>query len=400
MSRGRFDVAVAGGGVVGAAAALALARLGLSVVLVEGRAPAPWSPARPDLRVFAFAHDNAALLEDIGAWAGVSGRDGAPTRLQPYRRMRVWDAAGGGELVFDADRVARRELGWIVENGLLVDRLWACLPAAGVELRCPARVEALEQDDDGVRLRLDGGGRIAARIALAADGAASTLRGLAGIAVDGHAYGQSGVVGFVATERPHEATAWQRFLPGGPLAFLPFADGRSSIVWSLPTAEADAALAMDDATFGDALGRAFDRRLGAVTPASPRAAFPLRYQMARRFAAGRVLLLGDAAHVMHPLAGQGVNVGLRDVSALRDSIASALARRQAWDTPQRIGRWARARRSESTLAARAFDGIHRVYTSDAPAAVLLRGHALGLAGRLPPVSAALWRQAAGLPARG
>src|SRR5690606_2308076 len=249
MSRGMLDVAVAGGGVVGAAAALALGGLGLSVVLIEGRAPAPWSEARPDLRVFAFAHDNAALFESIGAWSGIDGRDGRPTRLQPYRRMRVWDAAGGGELAFDADRLGRRELGWIVENGLLADRLWACLPAGGVAARCPARVESLEHDESGVRLRLDDGGRISARIALAADGAGSTLRRLAGIGVDGHGYGQSGVVGYVRTERPHEATAWQRFLPGGPLAFLPFADGHCSIVWSLPTAEAEAVLAMDDATF-------------------------------------------------------------------------------------------------------------------------------------------------------
>ena len=396
MSRGMVDVAVAGGGVVGATAALALARLGLSVVLVEGRAPQPWSLDRPDLRVFAFAHDNAALLDAIGAWPRIDGRDGSPTRLHPYRRMCVWDAGGGGELVFDADRLGRRELGWIVENALLVDRLWAGLPAAGVDVRCPARVEALEQDDRGVRLRLDDGSRVAARIAIAADGAGSTLRRLAGVEVDGHGYGQSGVVGYVRTETAHADTAWQRFLPGGPLAFLPCADGSCSIVWSLPGDRAEAVLALGDDAFGEAVGRAFDRRLGDVVPCSVRAAFPLRLQLARHHAAGRVLLVGDAAHVMHPLAGQGVNVGLRDVAALHRTVATALERRQAWDTPQRIARWARARRSDAVLAARAFAGINRVYTSDAPSAVLLRGHALGLAGRFPPLTRALWRHAAGL----
>lgn len=396
MRRGQVDAVVVGGGVVGAAAALALAQLDLSVVLVEGRTPAPWSVAAPDLRVYALAPDNAALFATLGAWDAVAGHGGAPaTRLQPYRRMRVWDAAGGGELVFDADAYARRELGWIVESSLLVDRLWARLAGAGVELRCPARVEALEQEAGGVVLRLDDGRRVAARVAIAADGAASTLRELAGVGVDGHDYGQSGVVGYVRTGQPHEATAWQRFLPGGPLAFLPCADGGSSIVWSQPTAAAQAALAMDDDAFGAALTRAFDARLGRVVPTSRRAAFPLRMQLAHTYVAGRVLLLGDAAHAVHPLAGQGVNLGLRDVAGLRASIAAAQARKQDWSTPQRLSRWARTRRSEDTLAAHAFDGINRMFTSPSPAATLLRGPMLGAANRIPLLSSLLWRHASG-----
>src|SRR6478672_7570746 len=145
--RGLRDVVVVGGGVVGAAAALALARLGLDVALVEAVEPAPWQPGRPDLRVYAFAPDNALLLRELGVWDAI-----AAARVQPYRRMQVWDAAGGGELVFDADAFARRELGWIVEHGLLVDRLFAALPGAGVRVHCPARVQSLEQDDAGVRL--------------------------------------------------------------------------------------------------------------------------------------------------------------------------------------------------------------------------------------------------------
>ena len=389
--RGLVDAVVSGGGVVGAACALALARRGLEVALVEGAAPAPWRADAPDLRVYAFAADNAALFERLGAWASV--RD---ARVQPYRRMRVWDAAGGGELDFDADAFGRRELGWIVEHGLLLDRLWALLPAAGVRVHCPARVAALEDEGDDVVVGLDDGSRLRARIAVAADGAHSTLRELAGIAVEREAYGQRGVVGYVATALPHEDTAWQRFLPGGPLALLPFADGRCSIVWTLPDTEAARVLALDDGAFGRELTRASDARLGEVRPASPRAAFPLQRQLASEYLRGRVLVLGDAAHVVHPLAGQGVNLGLRDVAALEQSVASALEARVDWASSSRLQRWARARRSEDTLAARAFSGINRLYASDSIAAVLLRGPLLGVAGRVPPIPRLLWKHAAGL----
>jgi 2-octaprenyl-3-methyl-6-methoxy-1,4-benzoquinol hydroxylase len=397
--RGRVDVAIVGGGVVGSAAALALAGVGLDVALVEAVEPPHWHAEHPDLRVYAFAADNAALLDAMGVW-----RDVAAARAQPYRRMRVWDAAGGGELAFDADAFGRRELGWIVEHGLLVDRLRAALPGAGVRVRCPARVQALDQQDEGIRLRLDDGSAIDARIALAADGAESTLRGLAGFAVDRHDYGQRGIVAYVDTERPHEATAWQRFLPTGPLAFLPFADEpgnaarghRSSIVWTLPDEEAGRMLALAPDAFDRALTRAFDGRLGTATLQSRRAAFPLRRQLVRDYVAGRVLVLGDAAHVVHPLAGQGVNLGLRDVAALRDSITEAQVARADWTSPRRLARWARTRKSDNAVAAHAFDMINRGFGSDDVVATLLRGPLLGLAGHVPPLTQALWKRASGL----
>jgi len=388
--RARLDIAVVGGGVVGCAAALALARLGLQVTLLEPREPPRWQAVTRDLRVYAFAPDNAALLASLGVWDAV--RAG---RLQPYRRMRVWDAAGGGELAFDADRLGVRELGWIVEHGLLVDRLWAALPGAGVQVRCPASVVALEQHDDGARLRLEDGTTLDARLVLGADGAASSMRTLAGIDLDARDYGQRGVVGFVASELPHDDTAWQRFMPGGPLALLPFADGDSSIVWTLPDADAARVLALDDEAFGRTLTSASGGRLGALRATSARAAFPLRRQLAATHVEGRVLLLGDAAHVVHPLAGQGVNLGLRDVSALADTVRAAQSRQADYASPQRLARWARARRSENAIAAHAFGAINRVFSNDDFAATVLRGPLLGLAGRLPPLARALWRHAAG-----
>lgn len=389
--RGQMDAVIVGGGVVGAACALALADAGLQVTLVEGREPARWSAADPDLRVYAFAPDNAALLESLGVWRAI--RD---ARVQPYRRMCVWDAAGGGDLVFDADTLGHAQLGWILENALLVDRLWAALPAAGVRLHCPARVRNVEQDETGVRLTLEDGTRLDARLAIAADGADSSLRQAAGVVVSQHDYAQRGVVAYIQTERPHEDTAWQRFLPGGPLALLPFTEGRSSIVWTLPDAEATRVLALDDDAFARELTLASAARLGQARPVSARAAFPLRRQLAQQYVSGRILLIGDAAHVVHPLAGQGVNLGLRDVAGLRTLIRDAQSRRVDWSAPHRLARWARQRRSESTAAAYAFDGINRLFSNDEMHLTLVRGPLLGLAGRLPPLANLFWRRASGL----
>nr|WP_295377753.1 UbiH/UbiF family hydroxylase [Pseudoxanthomonas sp.] len=389
--RGKGDVVIVGGGAVGAACALALADAGLQVTLVEGREPARWSAADPDLRVYAFAPDNAALLESLGVWPAI--RD---ARVQPYRRMCVWDAAGGGDMRFDADTLGHAQLGWILENALLVDRLWAALPAAGVRVHCPARVQEVEQDEDGVRLKLEDGTRLDARLAIAADGADSSLRQAAGVAVSQHDYAQRGVVAYIETAQPHEDTAWQRFLPTGPLALLPFTEGRSSIVWTLPDAEAARVLALDDDAFARELTRASAARLGNARPVSPRVAFPLRRQLAQQYVSGRILLIGDAAHVVHPLAGQGVNLGLRDVAGLRALIRDAQSRRVDWSAPHRLLRWARQRRSESTAAAYAFDGINRLFSNDEMHLTLLRGPLLGLAGRVPPLANLFWRRASGL----
>ena len=404
--RGALDVVVAGGGVVGAATALMLAREGLQVALVEPRQPPAWQRAVRDLRVYAFAPDNAALFGELGAWTGV-----VAARVQPYRRMQVWDAAGGDALAFDADTLAQPQLGWIIENDVLVDALWRLLPAAGVRLHCPARIETLQQNPPtglgqagGVRVGLDDGLFLDARLAIAADGGQSALRTLAGIGTTRHDYRQQGVVAFVASEQPHRDTCWQRFLPTGPVALLPFNEdgdaglrGRlGSIVWTLPDAEAQRLRDADATEFEAALATAFGGELGAFRLQSPRAAFPLQRQLADTHVDGRVLLLGDAAHVVHPLAGQGVNLGLRDVAALRQHVRAAKATGGDIASPSRLARWARERRSENAVNAHAFEAINRVYSNDRLLPTLLRGHALGLAGKLPPLARALWRHAAGL----
>ncbi|MEO6138798.1 MAG: FAD-dependent monooxygenase, partial [Luteimonas sp.] len=254
-----------------------------------------------------------------------------------------------------------------------------------------------------VRLTLDDGSRLDASIVIAADGAESSVRQLAGMAVDRHDYAQRGIVAYVATEQAHQHTAWQRFLRGGPLALLPCPDMegsprgcRGSIVWTLPDEDAARMLALDEAAFETALTRAFDVRLGAMALRSVRAAFPLRRQLVRESVHGRVLAIGDAAHVVHPLAGQGVNLGLRDVVALRDSILAARTANADWTSPSRLARWARIRKSDNALAAHAFGAINRGFGSDALLPTLLRGPLLGLAGRWPPITQRLWRRAAGI----
>ncbi len=389
--RRALDAVVAGGGMVGAAAALGLARAGLDVALAEAREPAPWQPdAGMDLRVVTLAPSSVALLRELGVWPDI-----AAARVHPYARMRVWDAGNGAELDFDAAAGGQRCLGWVVENRLLQHHLWQAARAGGVRCLCPAEVRGFESLQDRVRVSLHDGTNLDARVLVAADGGASPLRKQASIGTRGRAYGQRAVVAHVATGRGHDDTAWQRFLPGGPIALLPLGDGRSSVVWSLPEAEAREVLALDERAFCDAVGVASDFRLGRVTASTPRAAFPLRLQLASRYRAGRMVLLGDAAHVVHPLAGQGVNLGLRDVAELCRILGAAAAADGDVGAAHVLQRYARRRRSADSLDGLALDVLERVFAWRSPALVALRGLGLGAVQRLAPLKQALGAHAAG-----
>lgn len=406
--RPMLDAVVVGAGPVGAALALALARDGFEVALVEARMPKPWrAEDEVDPRVVALAPDARDLLDELDVWTSI-----AEQRAGAYRHMRVWDALAPGELHFDAADRGAAALGWIVENRLIQHALWRTCAAGtsalavdregraaehgrasrenhsasgDVRLHCPAEVVEVENGDEVVVATLDDGTRLRAKVLFAAEGAESSLRGRLGIAFEGRDYGQRAVVAHVATERPHESTAWQRFQPGGPLAFLPLADGRCSIVWSLPDAEAARVLALDDAAFCAELGCAFDFRLGAITAATPRLAFPLRLRLAERYVAGRCVLIGDAAHVVHPLAGQGMNLGFRDVACLRRVLREARERGEDHGAASGLRRYERERCSENALAARGLDAIERVFGSDLGPIAAMRGAALAAANRLAPI---------------
>jgi 2-octaprenyl-3-methyl-6-methoxy-1,4-benzoquinol hydroxylase/2-octaprenylphenol hydroxylase len=403
------DVAIVGAGMVGAALALKLAQGGFDVALVESRAPPPWrADADVDLRVVALAASSVDLLDAIGMWPAI-----AAARACPYRRMHVWDALAPGALTFDAAADARAALGYIVENRLIQHVLWQAITVdARISLRCPARVAATQADGDRRTLEFDDGSRLDARLVVGADGGDSALRELAGIATRERDYAQRAVVAHVVTERAHEFTAWQRFAPQATLALLPLADGiaaagndqerdastrgrRSSLVWSLADAEAARVLALDDAAFRDELGAAFDFRLGRIVHTTPRAGFALRLKLAERYLAPRLALVGDAAHVVHPLAGQGVNLGLRDVVELASVLQHARAARRDFAAEQALRAYERRRRSDNVLSGHAFDAIQRVFGSEVLPVAALRGAALGIVDRLTPLKRLFARHAAG-----
>ncbi len=378
-ARGGYEAIVVGAGIVGAAIALGLARQGRRVALVEAREPSEWrAEDPPDLRVYAIAPGSRALLDALGVWPQI-----AAARVQPYRAMHVWDAGGGAPLHLDAEESGLRELGHIVEAGLIQRQLWQALAPTGVDVRL-GRVQSYAEENGGAVLDLEDAS-LRAPVLIAADGAHSPLRALSGIETRGHDYAQSGLVAYLRTERPHQQTAWQRFLPSGPLAVLPCTDDGVSIVWSLPTGEAERLRDLDTESFERELSRAFDARLGAMRLASERVLFPLKLQLAQRYRQGPLLLAGDAAHAVHPLAGQGVNLGLQDARELLALSVEAQTRGQPLHAHGLLERYARRRRSENAVAAQGFDALNRVFSNDALLPTLLRGHALGLAGAIAPL---------------
>ena len=327
------------------------------------------------------------LLQSLGVWDEIRA-----ARISPYSAMRVWERGPEHALRFDASDTGRGELGWIVEHGLVVDALWRHLD--GITLHPRSAIESARFGEDGALLRLSGGEELSARLVVAADGADSQLRGLAGIDTVGWGYEQRAIVCHVRTAQPHRAMAWQRFLASGPLAFLPLVDGRCSIVWSAEEALAQELLALDDAAFMARLGEAAEHALGGILDTTPRIAFPLRLLHAQDYARPGLVLVGDAAHAVHPLAGQGVNLGFADVAALARALAEARDACRDWAGLRNLQRYARARKAENLEMLALTDGLYRAFRLRLPGLKAVLGLGMEAVDRLGPLKAWLARQAA------
>jgi 2-octaprenylphenol hydroxylase len=400
-----FDVAIVGGGPVGACAAALLARGAaggsgaLRVALLEPGAPAPLPADAPlEARVVALSRASEHILTRAGAWPRIRG-----PRLSPYERMRIWHESVAADsaqaLVFDAADAGEPNLGFIAENRLLQTALLGAFTDAGGHLE-PAQLSALEITDAAVNLTTSGG-VLSARLVVGADGAQSTVRRATGLTAEVSDYHQTAIVASVATARPHQATAWQRFMHDGTLAFLPLADGTSSLVWSADDDLAAGLLGATASGFAQQLDRASDLALGSTRLVSERTSFPLRRLAAQRYVAQRVALVGDAAHVVHVLAGQGVNLGLMDAAALAQLVLAAVGQGEDPGALGVLRAYERWRKSEVALMSTAIDAFDRLlaHGSGPLARVAQRGlswvgrsqelrrvfirRALGMSGELP-----------------
>ena len=396
------DVIIVGAGVTATAMAGALlARkvVGPGRVAIVGEPTAApegaWGipDSQWDLRVYALGRASQRLLTACGAWQLLP-----PDKRYAYERMRVWDAQGEPEgndsLGFDCAELGEPDLGSIVEGRALQTASRRAASAAGA-IFIEGGMTAVTTDDTEVRIQLRDGRELSGELLIAADGADSVTRRLLGIETAGHAYHQDALVAHLRTDKPHRSTAWQRFLPSGPLALLPLPDGRSSLVWSVARAEALRLRALDPEAFGAAVTAASGEVLGECSLTTPVASFPLKLQYALHYVKRRAALVGDAAHAVHPLAGQGLNLGLLDCATLAEVSGSAGAAGQLGDLRQ-LRRYERWRRSENLLAATAFDALERVFASRNPALARLRVAGLGAVGRLPFVRREFALRALGL----
>ena len=383
--RQTYDIVIAGAGVVGLTMAALLSRSAhrerINVVLLDAGARPGFDIANDvELRVSAIAPGSAQVFDAIGAWQTIVSK-----RACAYREMRVWDAGGFADgpeaLRFDAAEFAAPELGHIVENSLIQEALLCVLDATPCSLLFDTPLSEVARDGQRYTVGLGDGRQLAADLVIGADGGASLVRAQAGIGVRSWRYPQTAFVTHLRPEIEHRHIAWQRFQRDGPVALLPLDDGRVSTVWSTSDEQAQLACSASDAELGTMLSDASDRVLGTLTPAGPRAAFPLQAQHADRYVMPRVALIGDAAHSVHPLAGQGANLGVADAACLAAVIDNALAGDEHPGDLPVLRRYERARKGANSTMLHFVDGIQRLFSTDRAVVARLRGAGMALFNR-------------------
>jgi 2-octaprenylphenol hydroxylase len=387
-----YDILVVGGGMVGAGLACALGDSTLRVAVIESRQLPVVPEDGYDLRVSAITLASRAIFENVGAWAGMQRR-----RVSPLREMHIRDAQGSGAIHFDAAELGEPELGYIIENSVINSALLERMAGFdNVDLLCPAQIADLHMDATHVTATLKDGNVLRASLLVGADGARSAVRDWAGIATRGWDYDQTAIVATVRTARPHGDAAWQVFLPTGPLAFLPLRDDLSSIVWSCDTARADQLLQLDTTAFVSELGQAFGDALGNIESISRRAGYPLSLAHADHYARERLVLVGDAAHRVHPLAGQGVNLGLLDAATLAGVVLEAARSRRDIGALAVLRRYERWRKGNNIAMLAVTDAFKRGFGSGFAPLVQLRNAGLGFTDGIAPLKRMIMRQAVGL----
>lgn len=379
----KWDVTVVGGGMVGAALASGLAAQGFKVAVLEQQEPAEFdASSNPDVRISAIGAASVALLKQLDVWPLIQRM-----RCTPYRKLETWEWHTA-QVSFDAQSLGLPQLGYMVENSVLQRALWQRLQQQGVELISPARLQAMQPGNGGWQLTLENGDRLLTKLVVGADGANSQVRQLAGMGIRGWNYAQSCMLISVRCEQDAGDCTWQQFTPDGPRAFLPLFDRWASLVWYDSPARIRQLQAMNMAQLGQQIATHFPARLGKVTPVSA-GSFPLVRRHATRYVLPGLALVGDAAHTINPLAGQGVNLGYRDVDALIDTLVASRDRAEDWASEGVLKRYQRKRQKDNLLMQSGMDLFYFAFSTPVAPLRIVRNLGLMVAER----SGVLKRQA-------
>jgi len=410
-----LDLIVVGAGMVGLTAALAVQRYGFKVLVIDGREDDFLAQSDRmaescsdsedidsyDNRVSALTCASENILDNLHVWSKI-----AALRHSPYRHMQVWDGEGSGSVHFSGAQIQQQHLGHIVENKVALAALLATAEECSLPVLGGAKVVAMSEPQNGRRqltcqLSVNSGEpeerSFSAKLIVGADGAMSKIRQLAAIPLWQWDYGHHAIVATVATERENQSTAWQRFTSDGPLAFLPLANSHlSSIVWSTSPAHASRLMAMDDQQFSAALGREFEQRLGAVTKVCQRAVFPLRQRHAKHYVQQGLALIGDACHTIHPLAGQGVNLGLLDAAVLAETLNRGRQRGQSIDSEALLKQFQRARHGDNLKMSATMQAFKWLFDPQPAPLTIARNFGMNLLDKAAPLKQHIMQQAMGL----